>query len=110
MANSLIILDDWHLNQNQRRNTENEARRSGGQWTGKEISNDLHDMCRSRGMMSFQAKRTAFETKYFSNRATPRWYNSLYREMPEMVVSCFNRKICRLRFKFKGSGYAETGS
>lgn len=110
LPSTLVILDDWHLNQNQKRNTESEARKRNATWTSNDMERALFALRRSRGVITFQAQRRAFEQRYSINGDIPRWYNNLCHMMNEKFVHCFNRKNCGLRFNFQGSGYAETGN
>lgn len=46
----------------------------------------------------------------FGTDPLPRWYNSLYRIDPSMVVECHNRGRGGMRFFFQGTGYSESSN
>lgn len=37
----------------------------------------------------------------------PRWFKQLYHTEPHMIVSCYNRRTCGMRFSFQGSSFSE---
>lgn len=56
--------------------------------------------------------RKGVEGTFFSgnNGELPSWYKYLYYTEKELVVQCFNRSLCGLRFAFDGVGYAHSYS
>lgn len=132
---SHILLDEWHLNINQMKNVSSfltkyaspelvrRILQGNAHFTRPELPNDdsisaphrymsrdLYSLRKSTTEESFIRRRDAFEEIYFHGREVdqyPRWYNTLFRKLPQLVVQCFNRTLCGHRFLFQGSGYSE---
>lgn len=132
---SYVMLDEWHINMNQMKNISSFLAKHGDQNRHERIragnavlsrselpdgsplskihrlmSRDLFELRRSRNEPSFLSRRAAFEDVYFHGMQIneyPKWYTLLYKKFPELVVHCYNRTRCGLRFLFQGSGYSE---
>jgi len=117
--NSHIMLDEWHLNINQMKNTAaffNEhgntdmlqrctegnnifRRQTSAEGTtvasgASCMSNDLYCLRRSSTEAVFLQRREALESLYFSSldpKSFPKWYILLYHKMHRMVIQCYSR-------------------
>ena len=111
LPTTLVVLDHWHLNKNQRANCILEYKKSGqtwGQLDWADLNNALYDLRASSSPETFIERRDALENTYFCDRGLPRWYVSLYHSRKEMVARCYNRSSASFTFFFQGSGYSES--
>lgn len=109
---SYITLDDWHVNQNQLKNVWNWLCKIDRKVWKEEMHDDLFLMRKSSTPQSFEARRNAFEAKYFLpfTQTFPKWYCTLYRTYAKIMVDCYNKSACDPRFLFQGSGYTESSN
>ena len=111
LPSTLVVLDHWHLNKNQRANCIEEYTKSGQTWgelTWVDLNNALYELRGSSSPEIFLEKRDALENTYFLDRGLPRWYVNLYHSRKEMVARCYNRSSASFTFFFQGSGYSES--
>ena len=106
----LVILDDWHLNQNQKRNTAKYTSARGSSAIAPQMTHALHRLRSGNSETQFLGRREAFESLNFAESPLPRWYSKLYHFNPELVSKCFNRTTCDPRFFFQDSGYSESAN
>lgn len=111
MPQSLLILDDYHLNKNQTKNLTAFLTTNGASSRFGEMNNDLFHVGHSRTPAEFQRRRGAFESKWFPSLTVhghPQWYRTLYYTEKDLVVECFNRYRCGFRFTWQGTWYCES--
>lgn len=110
--NSFIVLDDWHLNKNQLRNTAVWCAKISRQSWAADMSRDLHMMRKLGTLEQLHSKREAFEEKYFTSIGMdpPKWYKFLYHSNPSMVVEYYKKVYMPFRFLFQGTGYSEASN
>lgn len=85
---SHINLDEWHINQNQKKNVSLWCRTIKRLDECRSMEEELYSLRRTGSISEFEQKRSQFETRfinpYLSKKiSTPRWYTYLYRYHPK---------------------------
>lgn len=107
---SLILLDDWHLNDLQQINLTNFLRTVNISGEYESMKTALYSLRYCKTTAQFFSEREAFEEMWFAGGAVPRWFNTLYHNEYNLVAECFNRSQFGVRFFFQGSGYYESSN
>ena len=68
---SKVVLDEWHLNTNQKKNCTEEVTKNKGKFTYKARSEALFDIHKAETEHEFYRLRDGFEKRFFSNRKPP---------------------------------------
>ena len=72
VPDALVILDDWNLNLNQKRNTAKYTSARGSSAIAPKITHDLNRIRSSNRETQFLGRREAFESLYFAESPLPR--------------------------------------
>lgn len=103
-----IILGDWHLNERQTANINAFLPPTAGVGERDVMSHELFHIRKSPSHPQFLTRRDDFERKWFSNRESPRWFRTSYHVEQELIVHCYNRSRCGLRFPIQSTSYSES--
>ena len=117
---AFVILDEWHLNQNQIKNLKGLASQVSHSVSVQDMSNDLFRIRRSTTEEDFLSRRSHFEAQYLSSftgrgvsvggSVLPKWYYTLYHSHKELVSECFHKTTGGFRFLFQGTSITESAN
>ena len=118
LPQSLVLLDDWHLNQNQMKNLLALPSKLSHAIDIKAASQDLFVLRQSSMPEKFFERRLRFEQDCLrsfngqgvgvGDKTIPRWFYTLCYSHKDLVVECFNRSKGGYRFLFQGTQTTES--